>query len=450
MLGLDVWNSDLHPHTRKDSMKRVVAFRALLVVMLAASSAPAAAQQEQDQTNKAYYKVKHKDRVLEEIVDARDAAAARADSVTDLIREAQREREERKKEEANKLTFDFEGVEIPESPDVFESAFHFPPTPQYYTGTCWCFATTSFLESEVHRMSGKKIKLSEMHTVYYEYLEKVRRFVQERGDSYVAEGSETNAVMRIWKQYGVVPRADYEGVLAENGRYDHTPMMDEVTTFLEMVEDHGLWEEDYVLGGVRLILNRYMGEPPAEVRWKGRTYSPVEFLDEVLKIDVDDYVHVISTLKFPFYTKGEYEVPDNWWHSEDWHNLPLNVFYDVIVRAVGEGHTLAIGGDVSEPGYQGFEDAVIVPPFDIPEAYIDQDAREFRFANRTSTDDHAIHLVGHTREGNHDWFLIKDSARSSRWGKYEGYYFYREDWVKLKTLSYTVHKDAVEHLRLQD
>ncbi|MCK4546455.1 MAG: peptidase C1 [Candidatus Eisenbacteria sp.] len=425
-------------------MRKAIVYCIVLVFAAGTCQGVATAQKHQESTDKAYYKVKYRDPVLKEIEEAREAAEAAADSVTGKIREDQKEQGEKEKEEAKKLVFDFEGVEIPESPDVFESAFHFPPTPQYYTGTCWCFAATSFFESETCRLTGKKIKLSEMYTVYYEYLEKVRRFVQERGDSYVEQGSETNAVMRVWKKYGVVPRSVYEGVLAEGGRYDHEPMMEEIKDFLALVEDHGLWEEDYVLGAVRLILGRYMGEPPAEFRWEGRTYTPRGFMKDLLKINPDDYVDVISTLRFPFYTKGEFEVPDNWWHSEEYYNLPLDVWYEVVLKAAQNGYTLAIGGDVSEPGYQGFEDAAIVPPFDIPEELIDQDARELRFANGTSSDDHALHLVGHTRLGNHDWFLIKDSARSSRWGKYEGRYFYREDYVRLKMLSYTVHKDAIK------
>ena len=88
----------------------------------------------------------------------------------------------------------------------------------------------------------------------------------------------------------------------------------------------------------------------------------------------------------------------------------------------------------------------MVPSFDIPGPSIDQDARELRFYNHTSTDDHGIHLVGHTRVDGHDWFLIKDSGRSSRRGKFEGYYMYRDDYVKLKMLTIMVHKDAAADL----
>jgi hypothetical protein len=92
-------------------------------------------------------------------------------------------------------------------------------------------------------------------------------------------------------------------------------------------------------------------------------------------------------------------------------------------------------------GVASFEDVAVVPTFDIPGEYIDQSAREFRFDNGSTGDDHGIHVVGHMRLDGHDWFLIKDSNRSSRHGRWEGYYFYRDDYVRLKMLTYTVHKD---------
>jgi bleomycin hydrolase len=189
-----------------------------------------------------------------------------------------------------------------------------------------------------------------------------------------------------------------------------------------------------------------MGRPPEQVSWQGRGYTPKEFLNTVCQLDPTDYVSLISTSSIPFWTRGEYAVPDNWWHDASYLNVPLETWFDTLKSTVVEGGSLVIGGDVSEPGLWGLKDVAIVPTFDIPGDYIDQDSREFRFVNRSSTDDHLIHVVGTTRIGDHDWFLIKDSNRSSRLGAHEGYYFYREDYVRLKMLMYTVHKDRVADL----
>ncbi len=282
-----------------------------------------------------------------------------------------------------------------------------------------------------------------MHTVYYEYVEKARSYIRERGDSWIGQGSETNAVIRVAKEYGVVPADVYPGV-REGERYNHANMSGEIRKYLGYLKEHDFWDEEQALEGVKLILNKYMGKPPELFLFEGETMTPLEFLNNVIQINLDDYVNVMSTLSTPFYTTAEFKVHDNWWHDSSYYNVPLDEWYALIADAVKNKYTVAIGGDVSEPGYNGFEDAAIVPESDIPQDYINQDAREFRIYNRSTGDDHGVHIVGHTRVGDHDWFLIKDSSRSGRWGKFEGYYFYRDDYIRLKMLTILVHKDAAE------
>jgi bleomycin hydrolase len=174
--------------------------------------------------------------------------------------------------------------------------------------------------------------------------------------------------------------------------------------------------------------------------------TPQEYATDYLKLPLNDYVALMSTRSVPFWTQGEYKVPDNWWHSKDYYNVPLRDFYKAIRNAVKNGYSLVFGGDISEPGKVPEEDVAIVPTFDIPGKFINQDAREFRFYNHTTTDDHGIHAVGFAHKYGHDWFLIKDSGRSSRKGKLKGYYIFRDDYVRLKMLTVLVHKDAVAEL----
>jgi len=91
------------------------------------------------------------------------------------------------------LKMNFEGKEIPQSLDEFTIVKVEDPISQGNTGTCWCFSTTSFYESEIERIHGKTINLSELYLVYYEYVEKARGYITTRGETYLGEGSETNA-----------------------------------------------------------------------------------------------------------------------------------------------------------------------------------------------------------------------------------------------------------------
>jgi len=395
-------------------------------------------------TDKAYLEPKLKDPILEKI-KARDKAwRKQEDTVTQELKAKQDAEAEKKKEFKKQLRVDLPEEQIPARPKAFTSVFHFEPQAQYMTGTCWAYAGTSFLESEVQRLTGVEVKMSEMHTVYYEYMEKALRFVRQRGGSAFSEGSQLNAVNRMWQMYGAVPLEVYPGVAAEDGLHDHMRMSREMSAFLDFVEAEGLWDEDYVLTSIAAILNRHMGAPPTTFKWKGRKYTPTSFVKKVLKFDPAAYVQFMSTMADPFYTLALFDVPDNWWQDETYHNLPLEDFISLITRSIKDGYSVGIGGDVSEPGKNFRADAAFVPTFDIPSELIDQSAREYRIDNGSTGDDHGVHLVGWAEVKDKLWFLIKDSGRSARHGKHDGYYFFREDFVKLKMLTFMVHKDAVK------
>jgi bleomycin hydrolase len=346
---------------------------------------------------------------------------------------------EKKAESAFRL--DFKNISAPESTSDFTRAWSNPPVSQGFSGMCWCFSTTSFFESEIYRLTKKEVKLSELYTVYWEYVEKARRFVQERGNSAFGEGSEANAVSRIWKKYGVVPAAAYNGLLPGAKVHDHGALAQEMEEYLMSLKRTSAWNEEAALATIRSILDHYLGRPPETIQVDGKTMTPVEYLANVLRLKLDDYVEIMSLMEKPYYQKAEYEVGDNWWHSKDYLNVPLDDFMSVVRKAVRNGYTLCIGGDTSEPGYEGHAGIAVVPTFDIPAAYIDENARQFRFSNRTTGDDHGIHIVGYTVKDGVDWYLIKDSGSGSRNNSHPGYYFYREDYVKLKIMDFTVHKD---------
>ncbi|MBN2761738.1 MAG: hypothetical protein JXR41_01515 [Bacteroidales bacterium] len=346
---------------------------------------------------------------------------------------------------------DMSGRELPNTKDLYKNQqWHNPPLSQGNTGTCWCFAATSMLESDAQRINGTKVKLSEMYTVYWEYVEKARRYVSERGNSVFDEGSEANAVTRIWGKYGIVPASDYTGLLQGRKYHNHEVMVKEMKSYLESLKNNSAWNEETVLATIRSILNKYMGEPPSAIMVNGRKLTPQQYLNDILRINPDDYIDILSYSQEPFYQMVEYKVPDNWWHDTGYYNVPVDVFMETLKKAVRNGFTVAIGGDVSEPGMDRKTQCAIVPDFDIPSAYINDDARQFRFSNRTTTDDHGMHLVGYLEKDGKDWYLVKDSSSGSRNNASDapefGYYFYSEDYVKLKIMDFMVHKDAVKEL----
>lgn len=357
------------------------------------------------------------------------------------------------KEPYKRFVMDQSGMDLPNDISLYKTVWSQPTISQGNAGTCWAFSTTSFYESEVYRQTGKKVDLSEIYTVYWEYVEKARRFIEERGDSNFDEGSEGNAVARIMGMYGAVPYEAYTGLIDGRKFHSHAKMVEEMKSFLASMKKSNSWNMKFGLETIKEIMNHYIGEPPVEFTVDGKTYTPKTYMNDYLKLDPTNFVEILSYKQEPFWQKVEYAVPDNWWHSKDYYNVPLDVFMKIIKKAVKEGYSMSIGGDVSETGFSRETNCAIIPDYDIPSDYINDDAREFRFSNKTTTDDHGMHLIGileNYKGSGKDWYLIKDSSSGSRnVGENDprfGYYFFSEDYVKLKMMGFTINKDAVKDI----
>jgi bleomycin hydrolase len=373
------------------------------------------------------------------------------ESILKDIREVDKRLEE--KEPYIRFNMDQSGLDLPNDRSLYKTVWCQPTESQGNSGTCWCFSTTSFYESEVYRQHGEKVEISEIYTVYWEYVEKARRFIEKRGKSNFNEGSEGNAVARIMKKYGAVPLSAYSGKLHDRKFHAHATMAEEMKTFLNSLKVSNDWNAEAGLETIKAIMNHYIGEPPAEFVVEGKTYNPHTYLSDYLQINPDDFVEILSYKQEPYWQQVEYKVPDNWWHSADYYNVPLDVFMEALKKAVKKGYSVSIGGDVSESGFSRETNCALIPDYDIPSEYINEDARQFRFSNETTTDDHGMHLVGileNYKGSGKDWYLIKDSSSGSRNVGEDhpnfGYYFFSEDYIKLKMMGFTVHKEAVKDI----
>ncbi len=349
-----------------------------------------------------------------------------------------------------RFIMDQSDLDLPNDPSLYRTAWCQETESQGNAGTCWSFSTMSFYESEVFRQTDKQVELSEIYTVYWEYVEKARRFIEKRGDSNFDEGSEGNAVARMMNRYGIVPEEMYTGLLHGRQFHTHAKMMEEMRGFLQSMKANNAWNTDYGLETIKAIMNHHIGEPPVEFVVEGKTYTPKTYMTDYLKLNPNDFVEILSYKQEPYWQQVEYKVPDNWWHSDEYYNVPLDVFMDALKRAVKKGYTMSIGGDVSETGFSRETNCAMIPDYDIPSDYINEDARQFRFSNETTTDDHGMHLVGileNYKGSGADWYLIKDSSSGSRNVGADnpkfGYYFFHEDYIKLKMMGFTIHKDAV-------
>jgi len=336
----------------------------------------------------------------------------------------------------------------PKQLKLFKLLPHLPSLNQDTTSACWAFATTSFLESEMQRLQLDTVRLSMMFPFFHVYVEKVRRFVQTHGQSRVSPGDLFTGVLDMVQQYGIVPYQVYSGLPEGKKTYNQHPMYFQIDSLLQKVKAMQLWDEDLVLYKTRQILYKHMGVPPQVFEYRGQKYTPKSFLKKIVRLPWNDYVMVTSFQYAPYYQFVELKVPDNWLHHSKYFNVPLDEFYQGIKLALKRGYSVAFDSDIGEPGRQGKFDATFVVPFDIPGRYIDANARELRFNNKSTTDDHLMHFVGFARNKGDDWFLAKDSWRTAWEGmaEFNGYFMFHKDYVKLKVLAYLVHKDAIPEI----
>lgn len=364
------------------------------------------------------------------------------------VRNVQKELD--KKDTYRHFQMDQSKMDLPNKVNLYKSIWAQDVISQGNAGSCWSYSTISYLESEIYRINKKKVKLSEPYIVYWEYVAKARGFVQTRGKSLFAQGSEGNAVIRIMKKHGLVPLSEYSGLKFGRKYHSHDAMFKEMNSYLKSIKESNTWNEEQVASTIKSIMNHHIGEPPSKFMVEGKEFNSLSYMKEYAKLNPNDYVEILSYLQEPYWKKVEYKVPDNWWHNKDYYNVPLDVYMSIVEKAVKKGYSMSIGGDVSEAGFVRKTQCALVPSFDIPSAYINENSRQFRFSNESTTDDHGMHLVGWLEKDGKNWYLIKDSSSGSRNNDPKapefGYYFFHEDYVKLKMMGFTIHKDAVKDI----
>jgi bleomycin hydrolase len=335
---------------------------------------------------------------------------------------------------------------VPSDTSEFNPIWHFPPVNQDTTLVCWSFSTLSFMETEMSRIGKTPVKLAMMFPVYYAFIEKAKYFIENRGSTHFAPGDLFSTVLDVIQKYGIVPEEAYKGNIRDKVTYNHSDLYDELDKYMEQVKKNELWDEVKVLAQVRKILNKHLGKPPVSFKFRNVEYTPESFRDLIVSLPWNQYVTLTSFEYAPFDSLIALDVPDNWRKRKSYLNLPLTDFYNALERAISNGYSIAIDSDISEPGRIGTEDICIIPEYDIPQSSISQPAREYRFKTGITSDDHLMHIIGMNKNSSGTWFLVKDSWRDAWDGKHEGYFFFHEDYIKLKVLAFMVHRDAMPHI----
>ncbi|MDR0370749.1 MAG: aminopeptidase [Prevotellaceae bacterium] len=341
---------------------------------------------------------------------------------------------------------------------------------QASSSTCWSFSGLGLFEAELLRLGKPEVDLSAMFVVYRCYSDQADKYVRTQGNINFAPGGSFYDVLCVLKNDGIVPDELMRGLNYGEELHRHGEMDAVLAAYVKTVVQNKnrklstAWKK-----GFDGILNAYLGEPPTEFVYKGKTYTPQSYMQS-LGLNMDDYVSLTSFTHHPFYEKFAIEIPDNWRWSES-YNLPLDELMRIFDYAIDNGYTVAWGADVSEKGFnrnglavnpetntanmpgsdqahwlgisqREMEEMIFNATGPQPEVKVTQELRQAGFENYQTTDDHGMLIYGTAKDQNgKKYYLVKNS-----WGtdnKYKGIWYASESFVAHKTINIMTHKNAI-------
>lgn len=362
----------------------------------------------------------------------------------------------------------------PDSEYRFTKIAHLDATPvesQGQAGTCWSFSALSFFESEMIRSGNKNPDwLSEMYVVRKAYESKAERYIRMDGKINFSQGGAFHDIPLVIRKYGIVPYELYKGLNYGSETHNHNEFFNALEGVVNGVSKRNgntplspAWKT-----AVNAILDAYLGADIQEFEWKGKKYTPQSYAASI-GLKMDDYVSLTSFTNHELYQECILEIQDNWaWGTS--YNVTLDDLYNETVQALKNGYTIAWASDVSEKGFSFSNGLGIVPEdpstiqvkgkdnanfsdggaertsnaFKTPvkELVITTELRQQGYDNKTTTDDHGMHIVGLYKDQNGtNYFLVKNSWGTGNYP--EGYLYVSENYFKYKTINVYLHKDGL-------
>lgn len=347
-----------------------------------------------------------------------------------------------------------------------------PVKDQNKSGTCWCFAGTSFFEDEILNNGGKELDLSEMYTVRQCYLDKADRYIRMGGKTNFAAGGSILDVPYVWENYGAIPEDVYSGLQYGEDKHVHGELDAVLAAYLEAVNRHPnkristAWRKGY-----EAILDAYLGKVPETFEVDGKTFTPRTYA-ESLGLKMSDYVPVTSFTHHPFYKPFVVEVADNWLWGQ-YYNVPMEEMKAIVDRSIDRGHSVVWAADVSEDGFKWAKGFAVMPKErteadmdgtelarwvkmsdkerkekqaditgPVEEITVTQESRQAMFDRQETTDDHGMVIVGYATDQNGNRFYkVKNSWDTNQ--VYDGYFYVSEPYFLAKTMSIYVNRDAI-------
>ena len=341
---------------------------------------------------------------------------------------------------------------IAQAPKIVHQIATTPVKYQANTNTCWCYSTTSMIESECLRTSGVKFNLSEMFTARNMFIEKAKRYMQSNGTTLFEAGGLGHDALYGMIHYGAIPEEFYSSEDAiRNSDISQVQLETALKAYLQRALTNytggDAWLNHYIY-----MLDSTLGVPPQKFTYNKIEYTPLSFATDILKVKAEDYVTITSFTHHPFYEYFALEIPDNYLLEGMYYNVPIDTMLNMVEYAILSNYGVTIDMDVSNQGWNcsrtGFalylaKRQVDYTGGDIQEQATSQELRQELFDTKVTADDHLIHLIGVARsEKGKRFFVLKDSG-GPNYGPFGGFDFVSDAYCRINALSILLPKAAL-------
>ena len=355
-------------------------------------------------------------------------------------------------------------------------------TNQKSSGRCWLFTALNVLRPNVLKHYNiKDFHFSENYLFFYDQLEKSNLFLEgiintrkeDQDDrkvewllkNAVGDGGVWNMMVDLVEKYGMVPKE----AMPESHHSENTRTMNRLLK--RKLREDGLMlrqlhkkgknektlrkEKQKMLTEIYRILVISLGHPPKEFTWRyvdkdkkliSKTYTPMQFYKEVVKVNLRDYVLLMDDPAKEYYKTYEIEYDRNLYDGTNWTylNLPVNEIKQFAKKSILADEGLYFSCDVGKQ-LNGDEGYLALGMFDYESVFnvpFKMNKKE-RILSFDSGSSHGMALMGvdTAATGKITKWLLENSWGDKKGNK--GYLTMTDAWFDEYMFRVVVHKDYV-------
>jgi Aminopeptidase C len=254
-------------------------------------------------------------------------------------------------------------------------------TDQKSSGRCWLFTGLNVLRAAASEKHGLgNFQFSQNYNFFYDQLEKANLFLQAVIDTRdkpmddrevdwlfsnpISDGGTFTGVANLVMKYGVVPANVMPESLSANST---SAMASQLKTLLRRcglqlretpagvrAKDLPAWLEQQktaMLKDVYHVLGLCLGVPPSEFEWKGKTYTPQAFYQELLGYDLEhDYVMLMNDPSREYGKVYEIQYDRHMYDGQNWLyvNLPIERIKEMAIASIKANKAMYFSCDVGK------------------------------------------------------------------------------------------------------